>query len=134
MQLCENFFDLCLKYWNSIYHSRVFSLDILSAPRQRGRTLKGDMLSLLLKNEYSFYKTQWVDMNFIFNIRSFEEIDFEITNCRSGARTSGVGLWLTNKFKEYEMYQTTHSLLLHGDHYSMMHSDLRNKTPIITKE
>jgi len=136
MILCEDFFDLCLKYWRSLYTPKVFSLDILSAPKQRGKTLKGDSLPLIEKAKgFSFYKTQWVDMNFIFNVKAFEKIKFEIKSCQSNPRSSGVGLWLTNTFNKlsYEMYQAPHSLLIHNDHRSKMHLQTRNKTPIITE-
>jgi hypothetical protein len=138
MVLCEGFFDICLKYWSTLkqYKPKVFSLDILSAPKQRGRTLNGMKLPLTeTARGIGFYKTQWVDMNFIFDVNAFEEINFEITNCISGARSSGVGLWLTRKFNSlgYEMYQLPVSLLIHDDHYSWMNESVREKTPIITQ-
>jgi hypothetical protein len=135
MVLCEDFFDHCLKYWNKIKSPTTFSLDILSAPRQRGKTLRGHAAPVVggLKDGDVFL-TQWVDMNFIFNIEAFEKINFEITNCNSNARSSGVGLWLTRKFYQlqYNMFQMPFSLLSHGDHPSKMHEAERINKPIIT--
>lgn len=136
MIVCDDFFDLCLSYWKAIYTPKIFSLDILSAPRQRGKTLKGNNLTLLeTQSGISFYQTQWVDMNFIFNVKAFDKIKFEIKNCRSGSRSSGVGLWFTNTFLKlgYSMYQCPHSLLIHKDHESKMHSEMRSQTPIVTQ-
>ena len=74
-------------------------------------------------------------VNFIFNIKALECIKFEITNCQSGPRSSGVGLWLTRMYNAlgYEMYQIPVSLLIHKDHYSWMNEEVRTQTPIITK-
>lgn len=138
MLLCDNFFNICLDSWYFLQKSspRLFSLDILSAPKQRGRTLRGDEAQLVdLNKSASFYKTQWVDMNFIFNIKALNEINFEIVNCRSSNRSSGVGLWLTRIFNsiQYDMYQSPTSLLIHEDHPSAMHTLLRKKSPIVTR-
>jgi hypothetical protein len=138
MCLCENFFDLITTYWSFLQTKtkRLFSLDILSVPKQRGKTLSGEKVSSLPINKtLSVYPTNWVDMNFIFNPKALEEIDFKINNCSSNARSSGVGLWLTRKFESlsYAMWQTDRSLLIHGDHPSQMHKGLRKENPIITK-
>jgi len=136
MILCDDFFDICLKCWKCLYTPKLFSIDILSAPKQRGKSLKGEEIPLVEKcRGFSFYQTQWVDMNFILNLRAFEKINFEIKNCKAGPRSSGVGLWLTNTFNklDYEMYQTQTSLLIHKDHPSQMHTEVRSRTPIITQ-
>lgn len=138
MELCDGFFDICLNYWKVLkqYSPKTFSLDILSAPRQRGKTLRGDKLPLVEKARgIGFYRTQWVDMNFIFDIKVFQDIKFKITDCMSGPRSSGVGLWLTRTFNSlgYEMYQLPVSLLIHKDHHSWMNEETRTNTPIVTK-
>jgi hypothetical protein len=135
MLLCEKFFDVCLEYWKLIYHENLFTLDILSIPKQRGKNLRGENVEKIKYKDIFFYKTQWVDMNFIFNINAFEKIDYVIKNCKSGLRSSGVGLWLTTTFNKlgYEMLQTPVSLLIHSDHPSQMNLKTREKTPLITR-
>lgn len=137
MILCDNFFDISLEYWNLLnkHSSKVFSLDILSAPKQRGRTLKGDTAPTInLSNGVSVYATQWLDMNCIFNIKALAQIDYTIKNCRSSSKTSGVGLWLTRTFSSlgYKFFQTPVSLLIHRDHVSQMHREERKNSPLIT--
>jgi len=129
MILAENFFDRVATLWQSINDPKKITLDILSAPHQRGRTLTGEKVPL----ENNYYKTGWVDMNFVF---SNPHLFPTITNCKSSTRSSGVGLWLTRYFQQQgrNMYQADRSLVLHGDHPSQMHQSERQRKPIITTE
>lgn len=133
MLIVENFFTLVEEYVNDVSSDKSWvTMDILSAPRQRGRTLIGNPAEKVGRL-YKYFRTQWVDMNFVFQPKFFPD---EIGPCKSSKASSGVGLWLTRYFnqKKLNLYQTNRSLLLHGKHESQMNREERQRNPLITKE
>lgn len=131
MRLAPNFFNIITKLVKNMKDSDWATIDILSAKRQRGKTLLGNRAEIV-KNFYKYYRTQWVDMNFIFDLA---KMPCPIGPCKSGKVTSGVGLWLTRYFNQrgFNLYQSPQSLVLHGNVDSKMHFKERKKNPLITK-
>jgi hypothetical protein len=133
MLIVPNFFTLVKEYVKDISCDKSWvTLDILSVPRQRGRTLIGNPAEKK-QGSHKYFRIQWVDMNFVFRPKLFPD---EIGPCKSSKASSGVGLWLTRYFQKQKlnMYQTSQSLLLHGNHKSQMNREERKKHPLITKE
>lgn len=132
MRLVGGFFDLAADLVDNLPDPYWATIDILSAPKQRGKTLPGNPAPVW-NLKYKYFRTKWVDMNFIFRPGVFPG---KIGPVRAGKASSGVGLWLTRYFnkQEYNMYQSPFSLVLHGKHPSQMNSEERNKNPIITTE
>jgi len=132
MRLSVGFFPTIERLVSEINDPNWATIDILSAPRQRGRTLRGHSVEIQGERD-KYFRTQWVDMNFVFNLNTFP---YTIERCKAGKASSGVGLWLTRYLTKhgYNLYQSANSLVLHGDHESMMNVEERKKHPIITKE
>lgn len=132
MRLIGNFFDIAADLADNLRDYKWATIDILSAKKQRGKTLLGHPAEIF-DNVYKYYRTQWVDMNFIFNPRVFPD---KINKITSGKASSGVGLWLTRYFNRLRvnLYQSPFSLVIHGNHTSKMNTTERKKNPIITKQ
>jgi len=132
MRLVGGFFDLVKDLWDNLDDSKKATLDILSAPKQRGKLLLGNSAEVY-ESTYKYYRTQWVDMNFVFNP---DVIPDEIGPCKATERSSGVGLWLTRYLIQqgYNLYQAPFSLVIHGAHKSQMNREERKRNPVITRE
>ena len=131
MCLACGFFHIVERLVAEINDPNWATIDILSAKRQRGKTLLGHPVEIQGERD-KYYRTQWVDMNFIFNLKA---LPYTILNCKAGKASSGVGLWLTRYLtkKPYNLYQSATSLVIHGDHPSKMNVEERKKNPLITR-
>jgi len=131
MRLVGGFFDLIEDLIKNINDPNWATLDILSAKKQRGKTLLGHPADIF-ETQYKYYRTQWVDMNFAFNPNMFPQRIGPVT---AGKASSGVGLWLTRYFNKnsINLYQAALSLVIHGKHESQMNVEERKRNPLVTK-
>jgi len=129
--LVPDFFNMISGYIDSINDQKWATIDILSAPKQRGKTLLGKP-SEVWKTTHKYYKTQWVDMNFVINKKFFPD---PILRCKGSPRSSGVGLWLTRYYNNLglNMYQLPVSFVIHGNHPSQMNPEERKRNPLVTQ-
>lgn len=133
IRLTENFFTNAITIFNKIYDKSKICLNIL----QDNRTTK-PMWTPVAQEDYSnIYKTGWVDMCFIAKRKFFKALNYIIYQVpeKWGAnptRSSGVGKQISERlYKNYHLYWVKKSLVIHGNHESVMHPLHRKKIPLV---
>ena len=75
----------------------------------------------------------FVDCGFFCDRKALDVLGYHIDRPEVKEDSSGVGRALSNKFfLKIEMYKPVKSLAYHGNHESLMHPDIRKKTPLIS--
>lgn len=141
VRLVDGFFDKCISYWNNISDPRKICLNPLLDELRKGKAVwTGKNPREVNFGPYSYWNSGWVDMMFFCEKRFFAEIDFKIDPIpktrwiKDKTKSSGVGAQLSEKFTAagLSMYQPGTTLVMHEEHKSQMHSDLRKSEPIIS--
>ena len=139
IRLAQGFFKKAIETWEVICDEKKICLNLLMDQRE-GKRSWGEFVPI--KKEFGNVKiwhTQWNDLCFISTWKFFSSMKYRI-RLRQGYHTkypnrgSGVGETITRALnKVYNLYQVGSSLVEHGNHPSVMNSDLRSKIPLIAE-
>lgn len=135
VRLVPGFFEKAIKLYEEIQDPKKICLNIL----QDKRTDK-PMWTPVNQVEYAnVFRTGWVDMCFIAKRKYLNALDYGIYEVDPGwagreGRSSGVGKQISERlYLKYNMYWAKESLVVHGTHHSVMHSNHRKQIPLIAK-
>ena len=135
--LVDNFFMKSIESYENIQEDNKICLSLLLIKQQIGNTNWTDFKPIEYDN---YYKTQWCDLCFISEKKLFNILDYKIDEVPLGRwknnknLSSGVGRDLSKRLYNlgYNMYHVKNTLVLHGDHDSVMNKDLREKEKLTT--
>lgn len=125
--LTDDFFDKCVKAWESIKDKNKLILDLRTDDRV-GKSLWGIYPVVKVGK---FYKSQWFDLVFMSDERIKDKIPkLEFQNIDS---SSGVARQLSKRFRKkgFNMYHYERSLVHHGHCESLMNPEVRRKDKLI---
>ena len=137
VSLKDNFFSESIRIYEKINDPSKISLNTLILENQRGIP-KWTNFQPIEFDEY--YKTQWTELFFLCESKFFEVLNFVVNPIPLGrwdlnpSLSSGVGDQISSRLHQmgWNQYQVKNSLVLHGDHQSMMFSDLRSNEKLIS--
>jgi FkbM family methyltransferase len=140
VSLVPGFFSRSINIYDKIDDDKKICLDILSSP---GRVGKSEWTNQVVTTHHIgniiIFKTGWVDMCFICTRKYFETLHFTINPVNNRwvnklNNSSGVGKQISTRLVKdgYSIYQVKNSLVIHGSHDSVMHHDLRKKSPLLS--
>jgi glycosyltransferase involved in cell wall biosynthesis len=136
VQLVDDFFNKAIETFESIPDKYKSCLNLLNDISRRG-PLWTPIEPKLMRGH--IIRTGWVDMCYIANKYFFEILNWQIKPVNKNwatdpERSSGVGKQISERIyiNGTYFYQVITSLVIHGDHESVMHPTHRKKTPLIT--
>jgi len=140
VQLVPNFFKTTIKQFDSINDDDKACLNILNDRSRYGASFWTPVKAEKIKfGKNIFWHTGWVDMCFISSKNYFKTLDYEIYPVdiawsSSQKLSSGVGMQISQRLyqEKQNIYQVNDSLVIHGNHPSVMHFKHRQKTPLIS--
>lgn len=138
VRLVPGFFDELERIWRLIPDKRKILLNPMILDQQRGVSnwTAVKPKALFLDCCTKVWKSQWVDGCFYSERDLGEVLGWRInqTGPTSGRVSSGVGRLMSRILHEFQfgLYQVDKSLVMHGDHPSVMHPQVRDKRPLTT--
>jgi len=138
--LADNFFERAIALWEAIDDENKICLTPLLIEAQRGKTnFTGIPPRLKDTSMGQVYLTQWTDLCFVATKAFFEavgnilSIDAERWQ-KNPLAGSGVGSQISHRLVNggYNLYQTTQTLVFHGDGDSKMNPRARIHAPLTT--
>lgn len=135
--LKDDFFSESVRIYEKINDPLKISLNTRIVESQRGVPNWTNFQPI----EYDeYYKTQWTELFFICERKFFEVLNFKVNPIPSNRwdldpnLSSGVGDQISTRLYQMGLnqYQVKNSLVIHGDHVSTMHADLRKGEKLIS--
>lgn len=138
--LVNNFFGKSISCFEAISDKNKICLNILNDYSRNGRSFWTNFKTIEVEfSGYKLFRTGWIDLCFICKRKYFKALEYSILSVHpawSGhkEKSSGVGLQLSRRLisQNYSIYQVKNSLVVHKDHPSVMHSELRKIQPLIS--
>lgn len=135
--LKENFFSESVRLYEKINDLSKISLNTLILENQRGKS-KWTNIDPVEYDEY--YKCQWTELFFICEKKFFELLNFEIYPIpkdrwnKNPNLSTGVGDQVSWRLygMGFNQYQVKNSLVLHGNHQSVLFENLRDEEKLIS--
>jgi len=140
VRLIKGFFKRATDSFDAIHDSQKTCMNILV---EYSRLMKPCWTDVMPKpisfNGIDLIRTGWVDMCFISNVSFFKALNFTINavdlkwSTKKGV-SSGVGMQISRRIiaQNKSIYSVKRSLVMHGDHRSVMHPEHRQAVPLIT--
>jgi hypothetical protein len=135
LELTPNFFNKAIELFTSIKDIICLNLNYEYA---RSKTKMWTNVEPKIVNN-DLLSTGWVDMCFVAERKFLNLLNNTIHEVPASwaadpTRSSGVGMQISKRIVEagYVFHQVRKSLVIHGDHHSMMHPEERKKHPLIS--
>jgi hypothetical protein len=138
--LTEGFFDKAIAAWENLPDRSRACLNLLNDYGRYGKSFW-----TAVKTEefdfrgYGYLRTGWIDLCYISQRHFLELLDYSVhpvDHSWSGREgmSSGVGRQLSQRLvaRGASIYQVKRSLVIHGEHLSVMHPEHRKETPLVT--
>jgi len=140
IRLTDNFLTRCIQSYDAIEDNKKACLNIWNDYSRFGKSSWTTVMTKEVEfRGEKFHKIGWVDMCFICGKEFFEIINYSIHQVENRYLlnknlSSGVGAQLSNAMINAgaSIYQVIKSYVIHNDHQSVMHTEHRVKTPLIT--
>lgn len=138
--LVKGFFHKSISYFEAISDKNKTCLNILNDYSRNGKSFWTSFKTIDVEfSGYKLFRTGWIDLCFISTRKYFKALEYSILPVHpawSGhkEKSSGVGLQLSRRLisQNYSIYQVKNSLVIHNDHPSVMHPELRKTQPLLS--
>lgn len=140
VRLVDDFFNKSIIRFQSITDPKKICLNLLNDYSRDGKNFWTSYLPFDCRfNEYYFTRNGWIDGCYLANNKFFELLKYTIepVSPRWTAdpnKSSGVGMQVSYRIvrSKHYFYQVKFSLVIHGNHKSVMHPQHRLTTPLIS--
>ena len=134
LTLCIAFFDKAISIYENINNDKKICLNLLSLNEMQLQPAWSGMRKNI--NAGEVYLSNWVDNAFVATSKFMDILDYYIFETKNTHNqiSSGVGKQVTQRILKqgYRIYMVKDSLLGHGTHDSVMHTEHRKKRPLTT--
>lgn len=141
IMLVDKFFNKSISLWNDIADIYKVGLNLILDQRECDVCWTNYPPHLVVYGDTKVYRCQWLDMVMMFDRSLLESLNFRIKEVPSTRwdndplRSSGVGEQISHALnkRQKSMFQVTQSLVIHGDHPSVMNPEERERNPIVSR-